>query len=328
MSIRGAQSLYVVPVAVWLAAQPAFGLLVAPPATNDNTAAPMDDPGWLNVGDRGIYLGNRWVLTAFHVGAGTTTFPGVGTFTFETGTDMRVENPSGMGLTQFADILLYRLTTDPGLPPLTLSSGTPAIDDEVTFIGDGGAVTPAATETHWDVTGTSPNFTWTEVMSGGDAHGYVATTSRKLWGTNLIEDDEPFFNETDADHVAPVSTGNGDTISFITEFDKTGLTLGMATDSETQALSGDSGSAVFYKVGGNWVLAGLTHAIAFFEDQPNVGSTAVFGNLTFAADLSAYRDAILSITSVPELGGFRLLGGVAIAAGLCRLFARRFSPTH
>lgn len=327
MSVRWQQLEYALSAIVWLAAQPAVGLIVAPPATNDNTSAPADDPGWLNVGDRGIYLGNRWVLTAFHVGAGSTTFPGVGTFAFEMGTDVRVENPTGLGLTQFADILLYRLTTDPGLPPLTLSSGTPAVDDVVTFIGDGGAVTPSATETHWDVTGTSPNFVWTEVMTGGNEHGYVSTTSRKLWGTNLIEDDEAFFNEMDVDHTSPVSTGNGDTISFITEFDKAGLTSGMATGEETQALSGDSGSAVFYKVGGNWVLAGLTHAISIFEDQPNVGSTAVFGNLTFAADLAAYRDAILSITSVPELGGFWMLGGAAATVGVGRILARRFNPT-
>ena len=46
-----------------------------------NTSAPSDDPGWANVGTRNkltiVYLGNRWVLTAAHVGFGEVTIGGV-----------------------------------------------------------------------------------------------------------------------------------------------------------------------------------------------------------------------------------------------------------
>jgi hypothetical protein len=46
-----------------------------------NTSPPADDPGFANVGIRGstsaVYLGNRWVLTANHVGAGDIVFAGV-----------------------------------------------------------------------------------------------------------------------------------------------------------------------------------------------------------------------------------------------------------
>src|SRR5580704_15894094 len=46
-----------------------------------NTTPPADDPGFANVGIRGsgsgIYLGNGWVLTAAHVGAGWVWFNGV-----------------------------------------------------------------------------------------------------------------------------------------------------------------------------------------------------------------------------------------------------------
>lgn len=46
----------------------------------DNTNPPLDDPGWANVGVRGIcngvYLGDRWVLTVAHVGAGSVVLDG------------------------------------------------------------------------------------------------------------------------------------------------------------------------------------------------------------------------------------------------------------
>jgi len=304
-----------------LPCSPVAALVVVPPSTNDNTSAPADDPGWLNVGNRGIYLGNRWVLTAFHVGAGTTTFPNVGTFSAVSGSEVRVPNPTGQTLSTFTDLLLFRLASDPGLPPLTLSSATPAVGSSLTLIGDGGAVnsTPPTMETHWIVTDDgSGGFTWTETPTGGDAHGYKSTTARKLWGTNVVEDDEAIFDDMDADHtiVASTSPANGDVISFFTDFDDPNDPgdpndpFDEATPSEAQALSSDSGSAVFVKEGANWVLAGVTHAILLFEDQPDVGFTAVYGNLTLAADLAAYRNQILAITAIPEVSSFVLLTAV------------------
>jgi hypothetical protein len=64
---------------------PAEALVVVPPATSDNITAPTDDPGYLNVADNGIYVGDRWVITAAHVEAQTATFPGVGTFNVDPG---------------------------------------------------------------------------------------------------------------------------------------------------------------------------------------------------------------------------------------------------
>jgi hypothetical protein len=229
----------------------------------------------------------------------------------------------GWGLTSHADLLLFRLTTDPGLPWLTLASATPAIGATVTLVGYGAGVTGGAMETHWEVTGSGDMFTWTEVTSGGNFHGYKSTTNQKLWGTNIIEDDEPFYNEMDAGHTVVANAGSGDTISFLTEFDKTGLTTGPATDSETQALLGDSGSSVFHKVGSWWVLAGITHSIETFEDQPNAVLTAVYGNRTFSADLTAYRSQILAVTAIPEVSAFSLLGGVTLAVGAIQFCSQR-----
>jgi hypothetical protein len=102
-----------------------------------------------------------------------------------------LQNPSGFGLTTSTDLLMYRLTTDPGLPSLVIASSTRSKGDTITFIGDGGAVTPSAMETQWDAD-------W-HVVGSGIHSGYVSTTSRKLWGTNLVENDGPVVVN---DHVA------------------------------------------------------------------------------------------------------------------------------
>jgi hypothetical protein len=298
--------------------------LVVLPATTNNTSAPADDPGWANVGDRGVYLGNGWVITANHVGAGATNFPGVGAFAAAPGSEVRLHNPAGSGLSAFTDLLLYRLASDPGLPALSIAASPAPVGGLVTLIGDGGAITPGDAPTQWLVTQDISNpghLLWTEVSSGGNAAGYKATTSQKLWGANVIEDDEALFAQMDPDHSIVVNSGNGDVISLFTDFDDPNQLGSGATFSEAQALSGDSGGAVFYKNGDDWELAGVTHAILTFTDQP--GLSAVFGDLTLFADLSAYRDQILAMTSVPEAGGFVLLAGLTAGLGATRLAWRR-----
>jgi hypothetical protein len=298
-------------------ALPASALIVVPPATNDNTTAPADDPGWANVGDNGIYLGNRWVITAAHVGAQTTSFTGIGSFTVVSGSAIQLQNPAGSGLTTSTDLLMFRLANDPGLPSLSIATTGPAQGDQVTFIGDGGSVTPSATETHWNVTESGGVHTWTEVPSGGNFSGYKSTTSRKLWGTNLVENGGPVI----------ANDGIGDVISFDTKFDDPNAIGSTATASEAQAQSGDSGSAVFNKVGDLWVLAGVTYAVDNpIDNQPNPTSNAVFGNLTFAADLSQYRDQILAI--IPEASSVVLVSGVVTLAAAWHLLARRRRPTR
>src|SRR4051812_18029153 len=162
---------------------PVQALVVAPPATNDNTSAPVDDPGWVNVGDRGVYLGDRWVITASHVGAGATYFPGVGSFASIVGSEVRLQNPVGQGLSTYTDLLLFRLATDPGLPPLSIAASSAPAGGMVTLIGDGRSVTPSASETQWQVAPDPQNansLVWNEVPSGGNASGYISTMSQKL----------------------------------------------------------------------------------------------------------------------------------------------------
>ncbi len=289
----------------------------APPATNNNVTAPADDPGWLNVGDNGVYLGNRWVLTASHVGAGPIVFADVGTFGAVPGSEVRLHSPTDSSAP--TDLLLFRLAADPGLPALRIATSTVPAGDLVMYIGDGAEVTPSAMETHWQVVQTSSNpnrYSWTEVSSGGNAHGYLETTGgQKMWGTNRV----------DLDHTVPISTGSGVVITLYTDFDRPGVLNSEATPSEAQGLAGDSGSAAFHKNGSTWELAGLIHAIGTFTDQPfgAEGLSAVYGNLTYFADLSAYESQITAVTGIPEASGWLLLGVATIAAGMPRLLTKQ-----
>lgn len=94
---------------------------------------------------------------------------------------------------------------------------------------------------------------------------------------------------------------------IVAEFDK--------TTGSSQAASGDSGGALFYKNGSTWELLGILSAVATFSDsaytpdnQP--GGTAVDGNLTFSVSIPAYRSAIL--TAIPEPADVAAWGAAAV----------------
>jgi len=100
------------------------------------------------------------------------------------------------------------------------------------------------------------------------------------------------------------------TVAIRTTFDQGG------SDHEAQAAIGDSGGAAFVQNGSQWELAGILFAIGDFPDQPF--EKALYGNLTFSADLSFYRQEILDEMALPEPSGALWPGGVAVA-----LLARR-----
>ncbi len=291
-------------------ATPATAVVVS--TTTENTSAPADDPGWANVGNTGVYLGNRWVLTAFHVGAGNINF-GSQTYSPLPGSEVRLHNPSGAGLTDFTDLLLYRLTADPGLPSLSISSTAPPVGASVILIGDGRD--RQASETHWNVDKSTNPWTWTVAPQGqpGDYQGFLTDANAvKRWGTNVIESPVPRYSAVRyGDHGLVASLGSsGDVVSLFTQFDKTG------TPYEAQGVRGDSGGAVFYNSGSQWELAGLIHAVDLFSGQPpgnGEAESAVYGNTTFLSDLSVYRAEILSL--VPEPSTWAMLASL-LAIGL------------
>jgi hypothetical protein len=237
----------------------------------------------------------------------------------ETGQTISLAASNG---TYFTDLQLFRISEDPGLPSLTIASQplpsnfTRATAPEVVIIGRGqGRV---AAETHWNVTGTSPNLVWTETTGAGTQQGYKRDgVTAKRFGTNRLTDIRPNFSGdpsdpgatnytqspnklyeasdvvSDTTGVFALTTSDGvtrDIISMFTIFDK--QTATGATALETQAAAGNSGSSVFYNRGGQWELVGIVHAISTYEDQP--ASTGVYGNATIISDLSYYNQNYLN----------------------------------
>ena len=274
-----------------------------------NTSAPADDPGWSNVGARGslsgVYLGNRWVLTGFHVGAGSLTLGGT-TYAAEAGTSVRLTNPTGLGLSTDTDLMMYRLSTDPVLPSLTISSTNPASGTDLVLIGNGRD--RALTKTFWSDDGINP---WSEtVEAGSDRAGFKWGAGNAMrWGENAIAD-------SGGNVLVNINAGFGNVLSLFTVFDEAGKTH------EAHAATGDSGGAMFLKNGASWELAGIILAVSSFTNQP--GSTAVFGNGTFAASLPVYRDQINAIMAVPEPHEWMLVSLLLCGAMIC--FKRRRIP--
>ena len=231
-----------------------------------NTTAPTPDPGWSNVGLRGswgaVYLGDGWVLTANHVPAGSVELDGV-VYPNLPSLTTQIENPDSSG----ADLIVFGLAPPhPLLPDLPLASASPAVGEPAILIGPGrnrGAATA------WQ-----PDPPLPQTIGG-----YEWGTGHSMrWGTNVI--------------VTRPATPVLGTTAISTEFDEA------ATPHECQAADGDSGGALFVENAGSWELAGVLFAIGQFGEQPP--DSALYGNPTYAVDISFYRDSILDITSVPE----------------------------
>lgn len=294
--------------AVLLLPAPARGVIIDTATGAGNTTAPADDPGWANMGTvnngSAVYLGNRWMLTANHVGSGSTTLSGT-TYAVEPGSNVILSNNGAPGRTANTDLLMYQLVTDPGLPALAIASSTPADTAAVTMIGAGrdrGAFTT------WFVDVNTNPFTWTVDNVNPNAAGYFWDATRTMrWGTNSVTGSAAWIDYNPGFFVSAYT--------FRTTFNDF---LGDST--EGQAAVGDSGGAVFSKNGASWELAGIMLAIDAYSGQP--GGTAVFGNNTYAADLSYYRTQIVSV--VPEPSAFVLaVAGVAVACSAALRRRRR-----
>ena len=280
------------------------GISTPSDATPVNTSAPTDDPGWYRTAENrsAIYLGNQWVLTARHAGLGSTiTLPG-GTYEVVPGSNVQLTNPSGnfggVNLTDDSDLLMFRikpesttgltpeqsdpnLAADPfGTGTVNLASTNPSIGTEIVMIGRGRA----------RKVNTSDPRGHTSFPTGHDGFDVDTNDSNRIktWGTNRIAEDKLFeTNRNDSDNLFPVKISQWDVIAQNVQFDSTEYSIPNAdtpTMFEAQAASGDSGGPVFVQENGEWVLAGLMHAIAQENGQP--GRAAVFGNLTLISDLS------------------------------------------
>ena len=170
-------------------AAPACALVVVSDRGSENVTAPRDDPGWANVGTvwslTGIYLGNGWMLTASHVGAGPVVLGGR-TFAPVPDSMVQLRNQDG----SLADLIVFRIHGGPHLPRLRIATATPEVGTPVVLIGHGrnrGA--PISWSGH-------EGFAW-------------GTASALRWGTNIVFKNAVRVNSTEA---------------FATEFRKDGAT--------------------------------------------------------------------------------------------------------
>ncbi|MBI2814083.1 MAG: hypothetical protein HYX71_07345 [Opitutae bacterium] len=291
-------------IAVLLAALSGARAIVIVGGTGvENFTAPPSDPGFANVGNIGVYLGNYggnyWVLTATHVGPGNIVLGG-NTYTMVGGSAITVLN----GNSTPTDLTLFRITADPGLPTLNLLSGSnPGASSIVRMMGDG---LRESTFTQWGITvqGGSNDDIWTP-GGGTDKSGYTTTGSLGVrWGDSIVVGNTTF------------NVGTGNTDGFYMGFSNT---MGIS-----MAQGGDSGGATFYYTGGTWYLAGILSAIGTFgsgdspDNQP--ANTAVFGNITVAASVANYNSFILS--AIPEPSAYAILAGL-LALGLAGIVRRR-----
>lgn len=183
--------------------------------------------GWDYVGRvgsaSGIYLGNGWVLTAAHVGIGNFTLSGV-TYNAVSGSAQQVDSP--------ADLTLFQIASNPGLPTLTLADSsfslTPYSSQAVLIgYGDGGSRT---------------NKTWgqntvTDINQTALVETYTSTDFEMRYGT------------TYGTAAGYYGLGSAPYPFFTT-----------ATNNSTLAV-GDSGGGDFVKVNGVWQLVGVNEAV-------------------------------------------------------------------
>ena len=229
-----------------------------------NTSAPAGQPYFHNIGSvngaTGVYLSDRWVITASHVAPGlpaSATFGGNTYFT-ETGTFHQLQNPLGSGLSTFTDVVLFRLGADPGLPSLSIATVTPTVASPVMMIGAGRQQESALT--YWQVTPIAgdDNDIWAELTPPDpniNHTGFKTTDTQVVrWGTNHISTADVTINYN-----------HGDVRSFMTTFDSGALA------DEAQAVNGDSGGAVLAWDGGTWNFSGLIVAVQTHENQPDAG---------------------------------------------------------
>lgn len=301
--------------AVACGASSARAIIVGTGDNSTNITAPANYPGFNNVGtvngSSGIYLGNRYVLTASHVGGGTFTVGG-NSYLTDGNPATRLKNAD----TTDTDLVVFRLASDPGLPALTLASTTPLTTTTLLMVGYGYVGT--STPTYYDRAtvpdgnpANDPDYVYTPGTSASAFGGFSYSTSGvKHYGTNNSEG-----------VITVVNAGSGNVTSFYTDFyDSKADYLSSGGTLEAQAAEFDSGGAVFAinPITSQQELVGVIHAVGTYEDQP--GSTAFFGDATYVADIATYRSAIIAAT--PEPTGLTIL---ALAAGF--ISGRRFRRT-
>jgi hypothetical protein len=278
-------------------------------ANSTNNIAPTSgtlshgDPGFNNVGTftegssslaqclgSGVYLGNGVVLTVGHLWDAGTGDPNLNTFNVDGGSYAMVAGSEPYLIDdsggRYTGLAIVTLATSPNVPALTLPT-TVAKQGTVAMIAFGNAATGA-------------------YQSGisGFAVGSPISTG-ELWGANPVTSG----SSSDADYSNYVA-GNDGTLAWMFS---TAFTSSRTNSAQVEF--GDSGGAVFYYSGGQWLLQGIIYG----QSTPKDGGYAVDGDTSYMIDLGDYHTVIENaIAATPEPASLLLL-----VAGGCALLGRR-----
>jgi len=228
-----------------------------------NTNAPADGAPWANVGRVNGGASGIYIAAGWVL---TAAHVGSGNLALDMitlpydGISHRLTNSDGT----ITDLVLFHVSQNAPLPSLPLASSPPAVNSVVDYIGCGYIAASGPVPI-----GNYTGFPW-------------SSSAIKGWGNNKVSTINFVYN-----------AGQGNVTLFSTSFDATGQ-----TSDECQATDGDSGSAVFQKSGSTWQLVGVTDLVGSVADQP--ANTSVYGDGTYAAQISTYRNQILGwLGSIP-----------------------------
>jgi hypothetical protein len=283
-----------------------YGVIVAGGDGTGNTNDATGLIGWDYVGkiddpdaDSSVtYVGDDWFITGYHVkdlDSPTAIVFNSSYYDIDDTSWKRLTNSTG---TQ-ADLAMFKVESAvTGIPNPTIASNSSSVGSTLYLIGNGR--NREASTTTWYVDTTPANWVWsTTPFAGWDAtaSGYRwGSGSAKRWGTNTLSGFET------------INYSYGIIASLYTVFDN--------VSGEAHGARYDSGGGVFTGTTNAWELAGIMFTLGTFNNQPS--GTAVFGNRTYIADLSEYRDQIVSTIPEPLSAGI-VLSMTAVAVILKRI---------
>lgn len=274
------------------------------------SSAPTGNAGWANVGWGGtgiasgsagsaVYLGNGWALTANHTYSGSIRLgansDGSGGTVYTASTSYKLKNPSDGSVT---DLRLYKLSSTPNIPAVTIASNSPSDRQAAMIIGTG--LDRGSSLQSYNVQ---------------DPQGHTGTVDGFNWGTTRVKTYSNTTVTATGLHYAANSFGPAAFTGFSMNFvNSTGQ--GVVADK-------DSGGAIFtYDTSnGQWQLGGIVEGITNVLIGPNNAYTAVqFGggsgttggfqmapSVSVAIDLSVYRSQIESYMNTPAPASAALL---------------------
>lgn len=280
--------------------------------------APADDFGFANVAKvydttdgfyaSGVYLGNGWMIGAYHVvrsGSNGFAFGNVildgNTYSVNAATALRITDPSTQSP---ADLAMFQLTVAPAdanLKTLAVATRNPNPASNLILMGNG--ANRAAALTYWNVDKSASTWIWSESLTGpGTYSGYKYdpdNSQAMRWGNGTMS-----------------GTTSGDDGFGVTSFL---YSLFQSTTGSAIAATGDSGGGVFYKKSGTtWQLAGILLTVGTpappYNGQP-AATSIVNNDQTFAANLTYYNTQINTTSALKAPSILTQPNGLALVEG-------------